>query len=93
MSRKHPIFEQDLIDLEFEKIFVANHESGLAEDYYYYCYEPFGPQRICLLSNADDEANVNKWIVDVFTENIYFDEIEPLTDFINALKHAKQNGD
>lgn len=93
MSRKHPIFEQDLIDLEFEKVFVAKQESGLEEDYYYYCYEPFGPRSICLLSNGNDEVNVNKWIVDLFTENVYFDEIESLTEFVNAIKNVKKYRD
>jgi hypothetical protein len=94
MIKHHPIHEQDLIDLGFEKVFVSQHESGHSEDFYYYVYVI--SSHTTLITNADDEARVGRWHVYIFDDSIYFDEIEPLTNFLTSFSYAKfpnKNGD
>ena len=95
MIKHHPIHEQDLIDLGFEKIFVSKHESGHEYDFYYYVYVV--SKHTTLITNEDDLARLSTWKVYIFDdEYLYFDEIEPLTNFLTSFSYAKftnKNGD
>jgi len=94
MIKHHPIHEQDLVDLGFEKVFVSQHESGHPEDFYYYVYVI--SNHTTLITNADDEAKLGRWHVYLFDDDFYFDEIEPLTNFLTSFSYAKlpnKNGD
>jgi len=87
MIKHHPIHEQDLIDLGFEKVFVSKHESGQEYDFYYYVYVM--SKHVTFITNTDDEAKLDKWEVYIFEDDIYFDEIEPLTNFLTSFSYAK----
>ena len=87
MIKHHPIHEQDLIDLGFEKVFVSKHESGHPEDFYYYIYVI--SKHTSLITNADDEAKLSTWHVYILDDDFYFDEIEPLTNFLTSFSYAK----
>ena len=88
MTKHHPIHEQDLIDLGFEKVFVSKHESGHEHDFYYYVYVV--SKHTTMITNADDEAKLSTWKVYIFDdEYMYFDEIEPLTNFLTSFSYAK----
>ena len=95
MIKHHPIHEQDLIDLGFEKVLVSQHESGYPEDFYYYLYVV--SRHTSLITNADDEAKLSTWKAYIFDdEYMYFDEIEHLTNFLTSFSYAKfpnKNGD
>jgi hypothetical protein len=94
MIKHHPIHEQDLIDLGFEKILISQHESGYPEDFYYYVYVM--SKHTTFITNTDDEAKLSRWLVYIFEDDIYFDEIEPLTNFLTSFSYAKfpnKNGD
>jgi hypothetical protein len=56
------IFEQ----LGFEKVVVTIEESGHDNDFYYYTMD-IGD--ICLMSNADDEAEKEGWYCSIFDSN------------------------
>jgi hypothetical protein len=91
MIHTHNIEEQDLIDLDFEMIFVSKEEHGGDDDFYYYTLKLFSDNGPLLISNSNDEVINSKWRVELFDyENYYFDEIESLTNFILAAKHAKR---
>lgn len=88
MIKHHPIHEQDLIDLGFEKVFVSKHESGHEHDFYYYVYVV--SKHTTLITNEDDTAKLSTWKVYIFDdEYMYFDEIEPLTNFLTSFKYVK----
>ena len=94
MIHTHDIEEQDLIDLDFEMIFVPKEEHGGDNDFYYYTLKLFsndnnyGP---LLISNANDDVINSRWRIELFDyENYYFDDIESLTNFILAAKNAKR---
>lgn len=63
MKKYSNIKEQTLQAQGFQKGVVTAEESGYQNDYYYYNLE-IGD--ICLISNADDEAANDGWIVSVF---------------------------
>ena len=89
MIKHHPIHEHDLIDLGFEKILVSKHESGHDDDFYYYTYVV--SRDTSLITNADDEAKLGRWQVFIFDDDyLYFDEIEPLTNFLTSFKYVKR---
>lgn len=91
MIHTHDIEEQDLIDLDFEMIFVSKEEHGGDDDFYYYTLKLFSDNGPLLISNASDEVINSKWKVELFDYcDYYFDEIESLTNFILAAKHAKR---
>lgn len=87
MIKHHPIHEQDLIDLGFEKTLVSKHESGHEHDFYYYVYVV--SKHTTMITNADDEAKLSTWQVFLFDDDFYFDEIEPLTTFLTSFKYVK----
>jgi hypothetical protein len=91
MIHTHDIEEQDLIDLDFEMIFVSKEEHGGDDDFYYYTLKLFSDNGPLLISNSNDEVINSKWKVELFDYcDYYFDEIESLTNFILAAKHAKR---
>ena len=91
MIHTHDIEEQDLIDLDFEMIFVSKEEHGGDDDFYYYTLKLFSDNGPLLISNSNDEVINSKWRVELFDYcDYYFDEIESLTNFILAAKHAKR---
>lgn len=63
MKKCSNIKEETLQAQGFEKGVVTAEESGYQNDYYYYNLD-IGD--ICLISNADDEAANDGWIVSVF---------------------------
>ena len=88
MIKRHPIHEQDLVDLGFEKVLVSKHESGYEHDFYYYVYVV--SKHTTLITNEDDIAKLSTWKVYIFDdEYMYFDEIEPLTTFLTSFKYVK----
>jgi hypothetical protein len=88
MIKHHPIHEQDLIDLGFEKTLISKHESGHEHDFYYYVYVV--SKNTTLITNEDDAAKLSRWKVYIFDdEYMYFDEIEPLTNFLTSFSYAK----
>jgi hypothetical protein len=87
MIKHHPIHEQDLIDLGFEKVFVSKHESGHEHDFYYYVYVV--SKHTTLITNEDDTAKLTRWQVYLFDDDFYFDELEPLTNFLTSFSYAK----
>jgi hypothetical protein len=87
MIKHHPIHEQDLIDLGFEKVFVSKHESGHEYDFYYYVYVV--SKHTTLITNEDDVAKLSTWHVYLFDDDFYFDEIEPLTTFLTSFSYVK----
>jgi hypothetical protein len=87
MIKHHPIHEQDLIDLGFEKVFVSKHESGHEYDFYYYVYVV--SKYTTLITNEDDAAKLSRWQVYLFDDDFYFDELEPLTSFLTSFSYAK----
>ena len=87
MIKHHPIHEQDLIDLGFEKVFVSKHESGHDYDFYYYVYVI--SKHTTLITNEDDAAKISRWQVYLFDDDFYFDELEPLTSFLTSFSYAK----
>ena len=87
MIKHHPIHEQDLIDLGFEKVFVSKHESGHDYDFYYYVYVI--SKHTTLITNEDDAARISRWQVYLFDDDFYFDELEPLTSFLTSFSYAK----
>jgi hypothetical protein len=91
MIHTHNIEEQDLIDLDFEMIFVSKEEHGGDDDFYYYTLKLFSDNGPLLISNSNDEVINSKWKIELFDYcDYYFDEIESLTNFILAAKHAKR---
>ena len=55
--------EETFTELNFEKNIVTMEESGNDEDFYYYSLD-IGD--ICIISNADDEAEKNGWEAYIF---------------------------
>lgn len=55
--------EQTFIDLGFERNFVTIEESGHDNDFYYYTLD-IGD--ICLITNANDEAEEEGWYCSIF---------------------------
>ncbi len=94
MINTHNIEEQDLIDLDFEMVYVSKEESGCEEDYYYYIINLLGSDGLCLISNSNDDVIKSRWKIYLFPDdNYYFDDIEGLTNFILAAKNAKRRID
>jgi hypothetical protein len=58
--------EQTFIDLNFVRNDVSKEESGCDFDYHYYTID-IGD--ICLISNANDEAEKEGWWVSIFNSN------------------------
>jgi hypothetical protein len=55
--------EETFTELNFEKNIVTMEESGNDKDFYYYSLD-IGD--ICIISNADDEAEKNGWEAYIF---------------------------
>jgi hypothetical protein len=77
--------EQTFIDLGFERNDVPVVESGDNHDFYYYTLD-IGD--ICLITNADDEANQNGWEVYIFDSmTMRIKGAGDLEDLIRILKN------
>lgn len=77
--------EQDIIDLEFERVDVTAEESG-DDAFYYYTYD-LGKGAISLISNANNEVIDGKWSIEIFEdETIQFWDVSDLKKFINIVK-------
>lgn len=46
-------------------------------------------KHVTFITNTDDESNLGRWEVYIFEDDIYFDEIEPLTNFLTSFSYAK----
>ena len=76
--------EQDLIDLNLERVEVSAEESG-HEAFHYYTYD-FGNGAVSIISNASDETNNGDWFVEIFEdESIQFTDKDELELFINIV--------
>lgn len=95
MKTHQKIEEQDLIDLDFEKVFVSEEESGLENGYHYYVIDLLdGPYKMCLISNANDEAFNKGWYIELFDFPYNrFMYLEELTEFISSVKKVKYYAD
>lgn len=75
--------EQDLKDLGFKCHFIDAEESGDVA-FHYYTYD-IGD--ICLISNANDEALKNGWIIELFDfKTLKITNIEDLKNLIEILR-------
>lgn len=86
--------EQDLIDLEFERVDVSPEEAGDENGFHYYTYDFSNSRGLSLISNSNDEAKEDEqWSVQIFDyDDISFTDVERLLDFINIVKentHAR----
>jgi len=85
------IEEQDLIDLDFNKVLVSKEEHGGENDFYYYVANLFGEDGPCLISNSNDDVVNSKWKVELFDyDGYYFDDIKHLTDFMLSAKNVQK---
>lgn len=77
--------EQDLIDLNFDKIEVAQEESGCGNSFYYYTYDF---KNFSLITAANDELlDDNSWYVEIFDyEDFRFTDREDLEKLIELLE-------
>jgi hypothetical protein len=94
MKTQQKIEEQDLIDLDFEKIVVPIEESGGPVGYYYYTIDLLdGPYKMCLISNSDDDAINEGWYIELFDFPYNrFKYLQELTDFILSIKKVRYYG-
>jgi hypothetical protein len=94
MKTHQKIEEQDLIDLDFEKVVVPTEESGASYDYHYYAIDLLdGPYKMCLISNSDDDAVNEGWYIELFDFPYNrFNYLEELTEFISSVKRVKYYG-
>ena len=76
--------EKELIEAGFKKIIVSEEESGMDHPYYFYSLDI--NDKICLISNADDEATEGNYTVGDFDSNLYTDKIEHVKELIKTLK-------
>ena len=77
--------EQDLIDLNFDKIEVPQEESGCGDAFYYYTYDF---KIFSLITVANDEIlDDNSWYVEIFDyEDFRFTDREDLEKLIELLE-------
>ena len=77
--------EQDLIDLNFDKIEVSKEESGCDDAFYYYTYD-FKNFSLITPSN-DDILDDNSWYAEIFDhEDFRFSDREDLKKLIELLE-------
>lgn len=55
--------EQDLLDLDFTRVYETAESSGAPNDWHYYTYDI---ANLCLISPANNEIKDNEWYVEVF---------------------------
>lgn len=85
------IEEQDLIDLNFKKVFVSKEEHGGENDFYYYVINLFDGDGPFLISNANDEVINSKWKIELFDyDGYYFDDLKYLTEFMLATRNVQK---
>lgn len=76
--------EQDLLDLDFQKVEVSEIQAG-GSPFYYYVYD-FTPS-FSLITPANDDIEDDKWEVEIFENGeISFKEIEDLKLFIEIVE-------
>lgn len=77
--------EQDLIDLNFDKIEVSPEESGCDDVFYYYTYDF---KDFSLMTASKDEVlDENSWYVEIFDyEDFRFNDKEDLEKLIELLE-------
>jgi hypothetical protein len=77
--------EQDLIDLNFDKIEVSREESGCDDGFYYYTYDF---KHFSLITTSNDEIlDDNSWYVEIFEyEDFRFTDKEDLEKLIELLE-------
>ena len=84
MRKKANITEQDIIDLGFERKQQTAESSGSENDWHYYTLD-IGD--LCLISNDNEEAEKQGWLVYVFDNvGIVFRNTEDLTKLIQLLQ-------
>ena len=84
MRKKTKITEQDIIDLGFTKIDQTAEATGFEKDWHYYTLDVGD---LCLISNDNEEAEKQGWLVYVFDNvGIVFRNTEDLTKLIHLLK-------
>lgn len=77
---KSNITERDLISLNFQKQKEAD---DVSSSFYYYTFEI---EDFTLISNADDEAIDNGWIIDIFDyQKMKIYDIDLLKRFVDIL--------
>lgn len=78
------ITEQDLLELGFERAQETVESSGSEYDWHYYTLD-IGD--ICLITNDNEHANVNSWLVYFFDkEEVVFRNTEDLVQLVHLLK-------
>jgi len=75
--------EQDLIDLNFERIDETAENSGSPQDWFYYSLDLGG---LTLISNASDEWDSDGIFVELIETDVRFMGSGDLWDFIEILK-------
>jgi len=66
--------EEELIELNFDKVVVTIEESGDKNDYYYYKYNL--NDNFVLMSNPSDEKEAGQWYVNDWDLGIKIKDIE-----------------
>lgn len=78
------MIEQALKDLGFKRILVPIEESGDDRDFYYYTLD-IG--NICLISNDDEEAEKEGWLVSIFDfPSMEISDYNDLAALVNILE-------
>ena len=77
--------EQDLIDLNFDKIEAPPEESGCDDGFYYYTYDF---KNFSLMTTSNDEIlDENSWYVEIFDyEDFIFNDRDDLEKLIELLE-------
>tara|TARA_R110000803_G_scaffold200485_1_gene264845 strand:+ start:605 stop:862 length:258 start_codon:yes stop_codon:yes gene_type:complete len=83
--KEQEIKEQEIKDLGFEIQHETIESSGYNNDWYYYTLT-IGD--VCLISNANDEVDKDKWDVSVFNSNTCIKNINDLKTLVNILNKS-----
>ena len=79
--------EQDLRDLGFEQNTVLPEESGYDTTFWYYTYDFYESDSLCLISNDNEESENDEWYVEIFeSSKIRFETKSSLAEFIDLIE-------
>ena len=79
--------EQDLRDLGFKQNTVLPEQSGYDTIFWYYTYDFYESDSLCLISNDNEESENDEWYVEIFgSSKIRFKTMASLAEFIDLIE-------
>jgi hypothetical protein len=84
MRNKSKITEQDLLQLGFERKDQTAERTGSENDWHYYTLYIAD---VCLITNDNEDADINGWYVELFDkEGVKFETNEDTAQLVHLLK-------